>query len=587
MDERDEIRSRISIVELVQEGGTQLKQNGKRWKGLCPFHGDKNPSFTVTEETGRYKCFACGEGGDIFTWVMKTQNLEFGDALRILAKRAGVVLASKGGLNRDERGSLDAAMEEALLFFRSELQKASMPKDYCTGRGLDDDILKEWELGFAPDAGEALANHLSRKGFSLKLCEQLFLVQEDSRGGYFDKFRGRLMFPIRDEKGALVAFGGRILGDGHPKYINSGDTPLYKKSRVLYGLNLAKTKVVADRRSVLCEGYLDVIACHRAGVRNAVASLGTALAEDQIKLLKRLSDEIVILYDNDAAGQKAATKAIELLRTESLRVKVALMPQGDDPDVLLRRDGPTAVQDVVKNALTPMEYGLQALQQRIDPAEEEFWTEAVGFLALAASEMELDRYVQRLAPLFPGTTDVIAAGKALRRQVQSARKQRRNGWSDDDGYAPAVVKAPQIKMSGAEAAIFAAFLDEKLRRSGWMLCQFRDVFFTQGARELAEAIRTSFASGPPQGAPKLWISQLSPESAQDTLSDVLADARMSNLTEAYVSDAMESLKKALEDRRRRTQFLASSDTEDRNRIFEQLKERKGDKEEPSLDDGLF
>lgn len=612
MDERDIIRSRINIVDLIQEGGTQLRKYGKHWKGLCPFHSDTNPSFTVTEETGRYKCWACGEAGDAFTWVMKTQNLDFGEAIRSLAKRAGVTLAQRGGPTKDERGSLDAAMEEALVFFREQLDRTILASDYCNRRGLDPETQRAWELGYAPELGEALAVHLSRKGFSLKLCEQLFLVAADSQGGFFDKFRGRLMFPIRDEKGSLVAFGGRLLGEGNAKYINSSDTPLYRKSRVLYGLHQGKQDVIQDRKAVLCEGYIDVIACHKAGIRTAVASLGTALADEQVKLLKRWVDEVIILYDSDKAGQKAAAKAIQLLRSEALKVKVALMPSGDDPDSVLRREGPTALVEMVANALSPMEYGVQAIEQRLKPTEDEFWVEVVGHLAEATSEMELDRFLFRIAPQYPGTTDVVAAVKALRKQVLSVRRQKRQGSEPDYEVLPRPkLRVARPKMTGAEVTIFWAFTDEQFRMSAWVATRSEDFFITQTARELAQAIQSSFPSGPPSGPLSSWITKLQPEDMQDALSEVLTDERNHSMSklggnrepedlhdgkgksdvkdprEAYIMEAVKQLQTKREERWRRSELLASKGLDDKARVFEQLMDRKGIKEDPSPEDDLF
>ncbi|RYG41951.1 DNA primase, partial [bacterium] len=320
-DPRDEIRRRVDIVDLVGRE-VPLKKRGKNWLGLCPFHADKNPSFNVSPETGRYKCFACGAGGDVFTWVMERRNVDFPEALQLLAREANVILPERTG-PREPKVDHNSAMETALAYFREQFERSPLAREYVAGRGMDEATIKTWEMGYAPNVGEALAMYLKRAGISLAVAKEAFLVDEDAGGGYFDKFRGRLMFPIRDERGQLVAFGGRLLTTGHPKYINSGDTPIYRKSRVLYGLNRAREPLGKSRRAVLCEGYLDVIACHRAGVETAVASLGTALAEDQAKLLKRWSDEVVILYDSDDAGRKAALRATDVLVAAGLRVRVA------------------------------------------------------------------------------------------------------------------------------------------------------------------------------------------------------------------------------------------------------------------------
>ncbi|MCO5298031.1 MAG: DNA primase, partial [Fimbriimonadaceae bacterium] len=423
-DEREEIRRRLNLVDLVsQRVSLQGPKQGK-WKGLCPFHDDKNPSFEVNPSIGRYHCWACGEKGDIFSWVMKTRNVEFREALEILAREAGVELEAYKGPTRSERLALEDAMEHAKRFFEAELKRSEAARKYCADRGLDESTLSAWEIGYAPDVGDALAGSLRKEKFELRRCKELFLVEEDASGGYYDKFRGRLMFPIRDEHGKLVAFGGRVLGDGHPKYINSSDTPLYRKSHVLYGMHRAKAAIAKEQQAVLVEGYLDVIACHRAGLETAVASLGTALATEQAKLLGRWCRQAVILYDADEAGKKAADRAADILQEAGLEVRIALMPPGEDPDTLLRTQGAAAVVAAAKGGLKPLAHRIGQLVARSDPHEEAFWSEAFSILAAWRSPLELDEMVVRLAPLYPHTKDPTINQKSIRTGVNEARRQR-------------------------------------------------------------------------------------------------------------------------------------------------------------------
>ncbi len=512
-DERDEIRSRIDIVELIGRE-IPLKQQGKTWKGLCPFHQDKNPSFTVSRQTGRYKCWSCGETGDIFNWVMKRQNVDFVDAMRTLAKEAGVTLSKVGPqVPPSVRQAQEAAMDSALEFFKEHLSKNTVAKEYCERRGLDQETLTTWEIGYAPDVGAALAGHLKKQGLSLLECKSLFLIDQDPQGGYYDKFRGRLMFPIRDEKGALVAFGGRLLGDGQPKYINSSDTSLYKKSKVLYGMNRARHTFGKERRAVLVEGYLDVIACHRAGVLSALASLGTALSEDHAKLLKRWVDEVVILYDSDAAGQKAADRAVGFLLPKGLSVRVALMPQGEDPDTLLRNAGPAAVQQSVETGFSPLDYKMQALELRLDPkTSEEFWNTAVQHLAGAPTEMELDRHLMRLAPQYPGFSDVLKSQNALRREVNKIRRsQRANPDHREAVVVPGSPRQLKSQLSTAEMVIFLAFLSTEYRTSGWMFSRAEHLFSSSLGVQISKAISSAFPSAAPEGEPAQWIHLIEDE----------------------------------------------------------------------------
>ncbi len=579
-DETREIRARVELLDLVSQR-VSLKKAGRNWKGLCPFHEDRNPSFTVSPETGRYKCWSCGEGGDIFTWVMKTQNVDFKEALQILAKAAGVTLSRQLGKdNSSQREVWQVAMAEALSFFKEQLSKSTLAKEYCRKRGLAKETLEEWEIGYAPDVGDALAGTLKRKGLPLADCKQLFLVDQDPGGGFFDKFRSRLIFPIRDERGELVAFGGRLLGDGHPKYINSGDTPLYRKSRVLYGMHRAKEALQKERRAILVEGYLDVIACHEAGIKGALASLGTSLAEDHAKLLKRWCDEVAILYDSDTAGQKAARRAVEVLRVEGLKVRVALMPDGEDPDTLLKGGGAAALRKTIEKSVSPMEFEIYELHKRFKPDDEEFWTEAVEVLTMAPNEMELDRFIVQLAPLYPETRDPVAAQKAIRREVARRKKRPAPRVYGAGASAPPAaeqvsspVHPPTSSLKAAELTILRGFLDEGLREQSWEVMQDSTLMVTRLAIELANVINGTFPMKAPEGPPSLWLSELQPESYRAVMNDLQFDRRMAQLNETVLRDAIELLQT---DKRRREFAQQKATGVDRNELYLQLKKLKPD-----------
>jgi DNA primase len=573
-DEREEIRARIDIVDLVGRS-RPLKRAGKHWKGLCPFHEDKNPSFFVSPDTGRYRCWSCGETGDIFTWVMKTQNVDFVEAMRLLAKEAGVELSTRGTPeSRAKRESHEELMAAALEFFRAGLHRSPGALDYCRRRGLDEAVLQEWELGFAPDQGEALAVHLKKNGFSLADGKELFLVDQDASGGYFDKFRGRLIFPIRDERGALVAFGGRLLGDGQPKYINSSDTPLYRKSRVLYGMHRARERLNAARQAVLVEGYLDVIACHRAGVTSALASLGTSLSEDHAKLLKRWCESVVILYDSDAAGQKAAERAVGILRAEGVKVRVALMPPGDDPDTLLRSEGPAAVQRAVEQGLTPTEYRVQATRQRLSPETEEFWEEVIEALAEAPTELEVDSQIERLAPLYPGIRDRVRAQQALKRDVSGRRRRVRERVGSRPPATPAF--GMRYELTAPEAVVLRSFVDQDFRRLAWMVTRNAQLFETSLGVSLCEAIHRAFPEGPPEGPASAWLHRIEPEALRDALGALEFDVRSEKIGEGYLADSVQLLKQRLETRSLAEMQQGQLDDGKRQEILERLRRLKPD-----------
>jgi len=573
MDERDEIRQRVDIVSLISSE-MPLKKVGKNFQGLCPFHPDKNPSMTVSPSTGRYKCWSCGATGDIFNWVMNRQNVDFVEALRILAKEAGVTLKSREGGEKSK--SYAEPMAAALAFFQEQLIKSATAREYCERRGLDSETLTKWGIGYAPEMGEALANHLKKLGFSLQDCKDLFLVDTDPSGGFFDKFRGRLMFPIKDERGATVGFGGRVLGTGMPKYINSGDTPLYRKSRVLYGFSEARDSIGKLKRAVLVEGYLDVIACHAAGVTQAVASLGTSATEEQAKLLKRWAEEVTILYDSDEAGQKAADRAIAVMQAEGLRVRVSLLPKGDDPDSLLRQKGPAAVSDAVAKGLPPIDFKIRRLEEKLDPSDERFWQEALEILADAPNELELDRQLVRLAPKYPNLTDAIQAQKALKRTVGNIRRARAFDPEASRQAARSITRArTTVKdLESAEVVVFRAFLSSKFRKEGWMFSRHGELFVTTLGKELSTAIALTFPTAAPSGEVSQWLSNIEPERLRSILADIEEDLRGDMLKEDYITESIVKLReKATLQKTTATRPLLDSD-EERQKYLEQLKKLK-------------
>lgn len=570
-DERDDIRARIDIVDLIGRE-IQLKKAGKTWKGLCPFHQDRNPSFTVSSETGRYKCWSCGEAGDIFTWEMKRRNVDFVEALQTLAKEAGITLKSrKDAVAPSVRLQQESAMAEALNFFREQLPRNASAREYCERRGLSQEILDYWEIGYAPDVGDALATRLKKNGFSLADSKTLFLVDQDAGGGFFDKFRGRLMFPIKDEKGQLVAFGGRVLGDGQPKYINSSDTPLYRKGRVLYGMVKAREAISKKRQAVLVEGYLDVIACHRGGIANALASLGTALSEDHAKLLKRWCDEVVILYDSDDAGRKAAERAIEVLKVEGLKVRVALMPQGEDPDTLLKNGGPAALLEAVDNALAPIEYKLQALAKKADIQTDEFWSAAIAIIAEADSATQMDRHLSDLAPKYPWERSAVRATDLLRKRVLAVRSRLRRGLQHEKPVVLPEHQAMRGALSSAEIVMLRACLSEDLRQETWRFACVLDLYETVTGESIGKAISDTFGDTPPSGKSGDWLHKIEPEALRQVLSDLTHDFRSENLTQERLIDALKRLKDARDQRTIEDLRRSGAAPQD---IFARIKARK-------------
>ncbi len=355
----DELRARLPLAERIGRK-VRLVRRGREYVGLCPFHNEKTPSFTVVEDKGFFHCFGCGTHGDIIGFVMRTENIEFLEAVERLAHEAGLELPRSGRARPESaraNRSLEAALEGAAHWFEAELSGAAgrAARDYLAGRGLDAEIIARFRLGFAPDGRTGLRSALRAQGFADEVLvgAGLLVQPEDPEQEPYDRFRKRILFPITDKRGHIVAFGGRALGEGEPKYLNSPETPLFHKGALLYGLPLALERARKKRAIVVVEGYMDVIALHRVGISNAVAPLGTALTEHQMEELWRLSPEPVVCFDGDTAGARAAQRAAEraLPRLKPGRsLKVAFLPEGTDPDDLVREGGAARIRAILIEA---------------------------------------------------------------------------------------------------------------------------------------------------------------------------------------------------------------------------------------------
>lgn len=365
LDPVELVRDRADILEIIGES-VVLKRSGRNYTGLCPFHGEKSPSFNVNPEKRIFRCFGCGEGGDVFAFVMKHQNLGFRDALKVLAERYGIAMTESDPM-ADERKLLRHANELAAAFYQRTLADTQAGQDarsYLEARGVGPELQATFGLGYAPREWDALHRYLTSQGVSAKVQEDAGLVRARKEGnGYYDYFRGRVIFPITGDLGQVIAFGARAIHAGdEPKYLNSPDTPLYHKGRHLYALPLAKESVKRKDRALLMEGYMDVIAAHRAGFTEAVGVLGTALTPPQAKSLLRYSKRVVVSYDADKAGQAATDRGIatleEVAGTAMLDVRVLRIPQGKDPDEFLKHHGSDAFEALITGATTLIQYQL-------------------------------------------------------------------------------------------------------------------------------------------------------------------------------------------------------------------------------------
>jgi len=361
-DDLERLRATVSIADVVQQY-VALKRVGRNWVGLCPFHGERSPSFNVREETGRYRCFGCGAAGDVFTFVQEIEHVDFVTAVEQLATKVGIQLNyTTGGESqeRQRRKKLVAAMAQAVDWYHERLltsPDAREARDYLRRRGLSGDVARNFKLGWAPDDWDQLSSNL---GVGSELLREVGLGFTNKAGRMQDSFRGRIMFPIYTENGDPVAFGGRILpGSTDPaKYKNSSETPIYAKSKTLYGLNWAKADIVATDQVIVCEGYTDVIGFHRAGIRRAVATCGTALTEEHVRMMKRFASRVVLAFDADKAGQGAAERFYEWEEKYQVQVNVARFPEGKDPGELSVTD-PDALREAVDDAVPFLGFRLQ------------------------------------------------------------------------------------------------------------------------------------------------------------------------------------------------------------------------------------
>jgi DNA primase len=396
-----EVRDRTEIVDLVSTY-VQLKKTGRSFKGLCPFHQEKTPSFVVFPESGNFHCFGCGRGGDVFTFYMGVEHVEFREALQELAKRAGIELVNAPSLPPEvdaHRNRLIELNELATTYYANVLRNTTpgaAGRDVLTQRGVSAEIAERFGLGFAPD-GDALGRYLNQRGVAPALAAEAGLLSVRESGGYRDRFRNRLLFPIRTREGRVVGFGGRALGDAMPKYLNSPQSVIFDKSTLLFGLDLAQEAIRRDDQVVIVEGYMDAIAAHQFGYANVVAAMGTAVTEQQIGLVKRLSRNIVLALDADAAGQGATVRSLEMLpgaldqeltpigaerdasrpRAETMivwqrrfksQISIVRLPEGKDPDELIRRDA-ASWPAVVASAQPFLDFYIDAAISAVDPAD--------------------------------------------------------------------------------------------------------------------------------------------------------------------------------------------------------------------------
>lgn len=524
----DDLRRRADIESTVSSY-VSLKRKGKILTGLCPFHNEKTPSFTVYPETQSYYCFGCGNGGDVITFIRNIENLDYMEAVKLLADRHGVSMPQDGydsGLSK-KRTEMYGANREAARFFHAKLYspEGRQGLEYFYSRGLTDDTIRHFGLGYAPDSKDELIEYLISKGYSQQLLYDANILRLSERFDkkiYYNAFRKRAMFPIIDLRGNVIAFSGRRIhdADSDRKYVNTSDTLVYKKGSNLFALNFAK-KSKSDS-IILCEGNLDVISLHQAGFTNAVAGLGTALTEEQAHLLSHYAGEIFICYDSDEAGQKATRKAINILGKTTLKVRIIHMTGGKDPDEIIQKFGAEGFKRCLDSAANDVEFSLLSERSKYDissPAgRSDYLKAAAAVLASLNSPVELDIYISRLSEEFSVNKDAVAAQVKIEREKR-AKKQKNEFYREvrdsvinqgDKINKVNTQRSKALRAAKAEEILIASFMSdpELYRKLESKLTP--ELFVTDFNRRVFSAISERIKDGRPVGL-SFFASEFTPE----------------------------------------------------------------------------
>lgn len=445
----EEVRSRNDIVDVIS-GYVKLKKSGSNYFGLCPFHNEKSGSFSVSPSKQMYYCFGCGVGGNVITFIMEYENYTFMEAVRMLAERAGIELPQmeetpEERKSRDIRSQLLEINKLAAVYYFHQLrgQNGSTAMNYLKKRELGDETIQRFGLGYSSMYSDDLYRYIKSKGYKDDILKESGLFTYGD-GKVTDKFWNRVMFPIMDMNNRVIGFGGRVMGDGKPKYLNSPETKLFDKSRNLYGLNIARTS--RKPNIIICEGYMDVISLHQAGFNQAVASLGTALTSGQASLMKRYTDQVLITYDSDSAGVKAALRAIPILKEAGLTTKVINMKPYKDPDEFIKGLGAEAFQERIDKAQNSFMYEISAMEQNYDLTDPDsktrFFNEVAGRIVGFEEELERNNYIEAVADKYMVSMDALKAmvgnygnrvgivkDRPDSRRTSSSRKEKEDGIS--------------------------------------------------------------------------------------------------------------------------------------------------------------
>lgn len=460
---KERVRGTADIVEVIS-GYVTLKKRGQNYWGCCPFHGEKTPSFSVNPVKNMFYCFGCHEGGDIFKFIMKSENCGFVDALKLLAKRYGIPVPERqktaAEIKKEQRNArIYETNAMAARFFQACLLRTDYGSGalaYLKGRGITEDIINSFSIGYALNNFTALTTSLGKRGFTPKLLMEAGLAL--SGKGIYDKFRNRVMIPIKDPRGKIVGFGGRVLDDSTPKYLNTGETEWFNKRHLLFGFDVALKEMRRQNQAIIVEGYMDAISLHAAGITNVAASMGTAFAAEQARLLKKAVEEVVFCYDSDAAGRKASVRAVSIAREAGLRVRVAAVPDGKDPDEFVRHYGKDGFIQVINNAREGIDFQMDETINQNNVTNLAGKVEAVSnilpFLLECKNEIEIAEHIRRLAQRLTIDEGLI---------TEEYRKVARKGAARNERVT---VQAPVQRSNSAEQQAEAMLLAVLLENPG-------------------------------------------------------------------------------------------------------------------------
>jgi len=485
-DKIEEIKSRANIVDLVSEY-VILKKAGRNFVGLCPFHKEKTPSFTVNPEKRIFYCFGCGEGGNIFTFLMKINNISFSEAVRNLAGKLGVVIAARR-MSASEKESIN--IREGLkqvnraaagYFSKNLFSEAGRPAlKYLKKRGLKDSVIKEFNLGYASNEWTKLGDFFKRENISLKLVEKAGLIIPRKSGGFYDRFRGRLIFPIEDIGGNIVAFGGRILGDGEPKYLNSPESPIYVKGKNLYGLSRTRDDIRKNDYVILVEGYFDLLSLRNSGIFSVVATLGTAVTRDHVDLIRRYTRNLVVMFDPDEGGISAMERSLKLFLEGNLHTKVVVLPDGSDPDEYVRKHGRETLDEAVAHSQSMVDYYIEEIIGSRKTFEEDLdLTEAaISFISNIGDVIQRNLFIKRVSERLNIDQELLKRETNRKPKLRTDIKEDVSGkWKSQKvdalelSFIHMMLEYPHKIPEIANSGILDYFTSEDLKRLGNILKQ--------------------------------------------------------------------------------------------------------------------